>query len=71
MNPLTRLAAAALLATGLVQPALAERENPAELSFGIIATESSSAQREKWGPFLAALGAVQFAAGDIDEAARR
>ena len=55
MNPLTRLAAAALLATGLVQPALAERENPAELSFGIIATESSSAQREKWGPFLAAL----------------
>lgn len=55
MNPLTRLAATALIAASFAQPAMAERENPEEISFGIIATESSSAQREKWGPFLAAL----------------
>ncbi len=53
-------AAAAALALTLAGPAAAERENPETLFFGILSTESSSAQREKWGPFLedmeAALG---------------
>lgn len=58
MTIFTRLTAAAVLATGLATsalPALADREDPKELNFGIIATESSSAQREKWGPLLKAL----------------
>ncbi|MEO9903358.1 phosphonate ABC transporter substrate-binding protein [Nisaea sp.] len=58
MTIFTRLTAAAVLATSLVTgalPALADRENPKEINFGIIATESSSAQREKWGPLLKAL----------------
>lgn len=45
-------AAAAALALTLAGPAAAERENPETLFFGILSTESSSAQREKWGPFL-------------------
>tara|TARA_R110002012_G_scaffold109444_2_gene253244 strand:- start:2289 stop:3305 length:1017 start_codon:yes stop_codon:yes gene_type:complete len=58
MTMFTRLTAAAVLATGLATsavPALADREDPKEINFGIIATESSSAQREKWGPLLKAL----------------
>ncbi|UUX50763.1 phosphonate ABC transporter substrate-binding protein [Nisaea acidiphila] len=58
MTIMTRLTAAAVLATGLATsalPALADREDPKEINFGIIATESSSAQREKWGPLLKAL----------------
>lgn len=60
MTIFTRLTAAAVLATGLAtsaMPAFADRENPKEINFGIIATENSSAQREKWGPFLKALEA--------------
>ncbi len=61
MKFLTRLAAASAVALGMAAPALAdERTNPETLYFGILSTESSSAQREKWGPFLedmqAALG---------------
>ena len=55
MNLIARLAATAALTTVLTSPALAERENPEELFFGILSTESSSAQREKWGPFLQAM----------------
>ncbi len=55
MNDFARLAAAAALTTALTTPALAERENPESLFFGILSTESSSAQREKWGPFLQAM----------------
>jgi phosphonate transport system substrate-binding protein len=55
MNLIARLAAAAALTTTLATPALAERENPETLFFGILSTESSSAQREKWGPFLQAM----------------
>ncbi len=50
-------AAAAALALTLAGPAAAERENPETLFFGILSTESSSAQREKWGPFLEAMEA--------------
>lgn len=60
MTIFTRLTAAAVLATGLAtsaMPAFADREDPQEINFGIIATENSSAQREKWGPFLQALEA--------------
>ena len=60
MTIFTRLTAAAVLATGIAasaMPAFADRENPKEINFGIIATENSSAQREKWGPFLQALEA--------------
>ena len=55
MNLIARLAATAALTTALASPALAERENPETLFFGILSTESSSAQREKWGPFLQAM----------------
>lgn len=58
MTMMTRLTAAAVVAAGLATsavPALAERENPDELFFGILSTESSSVQREKWGPFLEAM----------------
>jgi phosphonate transport system substrate-binding protein len=55
MNLIARLAATAALTTALATPALAERENPESLYFGILSTESSSAQREKWGPFLQAM----------------
>ena len=55
MKSLTRFVATAALAFGLASPALADRENPEELFFGILSTESSSAQREKWGPLLAAM----------------
>ena len=55
MNLIARLAATAALTTTLATPALAERENPETLFFGILSTESSSAQREKWGPFLEAM----------------
>lgn len=55
MKLFARLAASAAVMIGLATPALAERENPEELFFGILSTESSSAQREKWGPFLAAM----------------
>lgn len=58
MTIFTRLTAAAVLATGLATsalPALADREDPKEINFGILSTESSSAQREKWGPLLKAL----------------
>ena len=55
MKRLLSTAIAAAVAIGLAGPALAERENPEELFFGILSTESSSAQREKWGPFLAAM----------------
>ncbi|MEM0990240.1 MAG: phosphonate ABC transporter substrate-binding protein [Pseudomonadota bacterium] len=51
MNLIKSLAAAAI-AVGLATPVMAERENPDTLYFGILSTESSSAQREKWGPFL-------------------
>ena len=44
---------AAALAVGLTLPAAAdERTNPEKLFFGILSTETSSAQREKWGPML-------------------
>ena len=55
MNLIARFAATAALTTALATPALAERENPDTLFFGILSTESSSAQREKWGPFLEAM----------------
>jgi phosphonate transport system substrate-binding protein len=56
MKLVARLAASAALALGLAAPVAAdERTNPEELFFGILSTESSSAQREKWGPFLAAM----------------
>ena len=59
MSVLTRLTTAAVLAAGLSTAALpvhaAERTNPEELNFGILSTESSSKQREKWGPFLQAM----------------
>ncbi len=49
----SRLATAAAVVVGLATPALAdERTNPDTLYFGILATENSTAQREKWGPFL-------------------
>lgn len=53
MNLLKTLGAAAV-ATSLALPAMAddERTNPDTLFFGILSTESSAAQREKWGPFL-------------------
>ncbi|MEM6622313.1 MAG: phosphonate ABC transporter substrate-binding protein [Pseudomonadota bacterium] len=51
MNLIKSLAAAAI-AVGLATPVMAERENPDTLYFGILSTESSSAQREKWGAFL-------------------
>jgi len=57
MKLITRIAASAAIMVGLSGPALAERENPEELYFGILSTESSSAQREKWGPFLEAMEA--------------
>ncbi|MBD8875735.1 phosphonate ABC transporter substrate-binding protein [Roseibium polysiphoniae] len=57
MKLFARLAASAAVMIGLATPALAERENPDELFFGILSTESSSAQREKWGPLLAAMQA--------------
>ncbi|MEL6997068.1 MAG: phosphonate ABC transporter substrate-binding protein [Pseudomonadota bacterium] len=58
MNLIARAAATVALALGLNAPALAdERTNPDELYFGILSTESSSAQREKWGPFLEAMEA--------------
>ena len=57
MKSIAKFAAYAALAAGLAGPALAERENPDELFFGILSTESSSAQREKWGPFLEAMEA--------------
>jgi phosphonate transport system substrate-binding protein len=57
MKLITRIAASAAILVGLSGPALAERENPEELYFGILSTESSSAQREKWGPFLEAMEA--------------
>ncbi|MCR9112426.1 MAG: phosphonate ABC transporter substrate-binding protein [Rhodobacteraceae bacterium] len=47
------LASVAGLAASLAAPVAAdERTNPDTLFFGILSTESSSAQREKWGPFL-------------------
>lgn len=56
MNLTTRIAiAATAIAASVAAPALADRENPDELLFGIIATESSAAQRERWGPLLAAM----------------
>ncbi|MEL6575123.1 MAG: phosphonate ABC transporter substrate-binding protein [Pseudomonadota bacterium] len=56
MKLFPRLTAAAAMAVALTAPALAEeRTNPDELFFGILSTESSSAQREKWGPFLVAM----------------
>lgn len=55
MKLFARLAASAAVMIGLATPAVAERENPEVLFFGILSTESSSAQREKWGPFLAAM----------------
>lgn len=50
----TFLKCATIGALALVaSPAISdERTNPEELFFGIIATESSSTQRGKWGPFL-------------------
>ena len=50
MTIFTRLTAAAVLATGIAasaMPAFADRENPKEINFGIIATENSSARRSK------------------------
>jgi len=58
MTPIVRIAATAAFAVTLAGPAAAERENPETIAFGIIATESSSAQREKWGPFLEAMEAA-------------
>lgn len=56
MKLIARVAASAALALGLTAPAIAqERTNPDTLYFGILATENSTAQREKWGPFLADL----------------
>ncbi|MEM8752932.1 MAG: phosphonate ABC transporter substrate-binding protein [Pseudomonadota bacterium] len=56
MKPIARIAvAAAAVAAAFGAPAFAERENPEELFFGILSTESSAAQREKWGPLLAAM----------------
>ena len=56
MKLFTRLAAATAVMLGMAAPAMAdERTNPEELYFGILSTESSSAQREKWGPFLEAM----------------
>jgi len=58
MSRMSRVVSAAVLAAGLTVaalPALAERENPEQLNFGILSTESSSKQREKWGPFLKAM----------------
>lgn len=58
MSILKRLTSVAVLAAGLTTlalPALADRENPKQLNFGILSTESSSKQREKWGPFLKAM----------------
>ncbi|MEL6198458.1 MAG: phosphonate ABC transporter substrate-binding protein, partial [Pseudomonadota bacterium] len=54
MSLITRLTTAAALAAALALPAHAadERTNPETLYFGILATENSTAQREKWGPFL-------------------
>ena len=50
---LTASLAAVALALGVAAPAHAdERTNPDTLYFGILATENSTAQREKWGPFL-------------------
>ncbi|MEM7177599.1 MAG: phosphonate ABC transporter substrate-binding protein, partial [Pseudomonadota bacterium] len=49
----TTLLAAAALAVAFALPGAAdERINPDTLAFGILSTESSSAQREKWGPML-------------------
>lgn len=48
MKLIARLAASAALALGLTAPAVAqERTNPDTLYFGILATENSTAQREK------------------------
>ena len=53
MTLIARIAASAALIAGLAVPAVAdERTNPETLFFGILATENSSAQREKWGPML-------------------
>ena len=50
---LTAILAAATVALSIGDPAQAdERTNPDKLYFGILATENSTAQREKWGPFL-------------------
>ncbi|MEL7466566.1 MAG: phosphonate ABC transporter substrate-binding protein [Pseudomonadota bacterium] len=57
MKTLARAAVLAAAAFTFAGPAAAERENPETLFFGILATESSSAQREKWGPFLEAMEA--------------
>ncbi|MEL6219767.1 MAG: phosphonate ABC transporter substrate-binding protein [Pseudomonadota bacterium] len=59
MTLIARLATAAAVASALATPALAdERTNPETLYFGILATENSTAQREKWGPFLEDLQAA-------------
>ncbi|MEM9439442.1 MAG: phosphonate ABC transporter substrate-binding protein [Pseudomonadota bacterium] len=52
MKPLAHLVTVTAISAVLATPAIAERENPETLFFGILSTESSSAQREKWGPFL-------------------
>ncbi len=51
----TLLTAAGL---ALATPALAERENPETLAFGIISTESTTALRDKWTPMLEELEAA-------------